>query len=212
MRPVAVKVARRQALARCPQLACARCSISPALSAMMGSSAATPSASVCLDRKSVRWYCFPIREVRMTDQPTKDPSAAPPYGLRPETWAAAEFDAIREAINSLLAETMAGIDDCGSWLADHEIAVGAGGNARPNLVRWVRKKLLEYQDLDDRLRGLREAPMALESRSKALETLTPIVRRVVFEQWPTHLDAALFVDGALPAETSAESLAGSERG
>ena len=148
----------------------------------------------------------------MTDQSNKTLPGTPPYGLRPETWAAAEYDAIRESINSLLAETMAGMDYFESWLDDHEIVVGAGGNAWPNLVQWVRNKLRQHEDLDDRLRWLRDTPMALEARSKALDDLTPIVRRAVFEQWPSHLEAADLVEAAPPAGISAESTAGTDRG
>ena len=148
----------------------------------------------------------------MTDQSSKALPATPPYGLRPETWAAAEYDAIRESINSLLAETMAGIDYCEDWIYNHEVVVGAGGSAWPNLLQWVRNKLRDHEDLDDQLRRLRDTPMALELRSKALDDLSLIVRRAVFEQWPTHLDSAELAEAASPAIISVETPAGTDRG
>ena len=39
----------------------------------------------------------------MSDQPPNQHLVTPPYGLRPETWAIAEYDGLREALNSVLA-------------------------------------------------------------------------------------------------------------
>lgn len=42
----------------------------------------------------------------MPDQSSKPPFGEPPYGLRPETWAVAEYDGLREAVNSVLARVI----------------------------------------------------------------------------------------------------------
>ncbi len=126
----------------------------------------------------------------MSDQASKPPFGEPPYGLRPETWAVAEYDAIREAINSLLAETIAGIDCCEAWLSDHDVVVGAGGNKMPALFDWVQKKHRELEGLDAQLLRLRRSPMDIRTRAKEFEALIPVVRRAVAEQWPRHLDGA----------------------
>lgn len=43
----------------------------------------------------------------MTDEPSRPRFSSPPYGLRPETWAVAEYDGLREAVNSVLARVIA---------------------------------------------------------------------------------------------------------
>jgi hypothetical protein len=77
----------------------------------------------------------------MQDHP--DISSAPPHGLRPETWAVAEYDGLREAVDSVLARVIAleyhlERDVFGGPTTDVE-TISAATALNEDLVKWHRE-------------------------------------------------------------------------
>lgn len=88
----------------------------------------------------------------MQDHP--DIPSAPPYGLRPETWAVAEYDALREALSVLLARVTA--------LTYAAIAKSEDPSLDAPTRASLRDKVRDLRALDNRIIEVRNAGLANE--------------------------------------------------